>query len=120
MYYIILQRLCLEAVLDIFYFPLWWYTKGFKKAVEAAMLWIKRGAARLTPGLWLKNIFVPMYGQHDFTGKVISFFMRSVQVIFRSVVLFIFTFGCFTLVAVWLVFPMVTLAALLTTIAHAT
>lgn len=119
MYYIILQRLCLEALLDIFYFPLWWYTKGFKKAVMAALLWVKLGNARLAPGLWLKNIFVPMYGQHDFTGKAISFFMRTVQVIFRSFVLFIFTLGCFVLVAVWLAFPMFTLAGLLTTLLNA-
>lgn len=116
MYYIIFQRLCLEAVADIFYFPLWWYTKGFKKAIDWAITWIKISNARLAPGLWLKNIFVPMYGQHDFTGKAISFFMRTVQIIFRTFVLIIFTFGCFVLVAVWLVFPMFTLAGLLTTL----
>ncbi len=34
--------------------------------------------------IWIKNLFKPMYGQNDIAGKIISFFMRIFQIIFRS------------------------------------
>lgn len=116
MYYIILQRLALEAFLDLLYFPLWWYTCGLKHAALACLEWLKVGNARLAPGLWLKNILVPMYGQYDLTGKMVSFVMRLIQVIFRSIVLFFFAIGCGLLLAVWILLPLLTIAMLLTSL----
>ncbi|OGH68441.1 MAG: hypothetical protein A3I29_02060 [Candidatus Magasanikbacteria bacterium RIFCSPLOWO2_02_FULL_44_11] len=105
MYLFIVQRLCLEALLDILYFPVWWYSRGFIWVTQSALDWCRIGKRRLAPGLWLQNIFVPMYGQYDFTGKVISFFMRLIQIVVRSVILGLFCFGCLMVVAIWLIWP---------------
>lgn len=89
MYALILQRLLAEAIFDVIYFPVWWYAGGAKHALFWCLEFFKTGNQTLAPGLWLKNIFVPMYGQYDFQGRLISFFMRSANVFGRSLVLLI-------------------------------
>ena len=104
---LILQRLGLEAVLDIVYFPLWWYSGGLKHAILWCIGVLKNGNNTLAPGLWLKNIAVPMFGQYDWQGRLISFFMSLVQVIFRGLALVVWFAVCCVLVMAWLVFPLV-------------
>lgn len=104
---IIFQRLLLEAVLDIVYFPLWWYSAGLARAARRGGERFRQGNSRLAPGLWLKNIFVPMYGQFDWQGRIISFFMRLAQVIGRSVALGVWGVVCFMLWLAWLAWPVV-------------
>ncbi len=105
MFIIIFQRLLLEAVLDVLYFPVWWYTKGMGHAILWSVNILKNGNASLAPGLWLKNIFTPMFGQNDWQGRIISFFMRSVNVIGRSIALFVWLLFCIILFIVWLILP---------------
>lgn len=107
MYFIIWQRLAVEATLDIILFPVWWYSRGTARAFLRAVEIFKNGNARLAPGLWLKNIFVPMFGQYDWQGRVISFFMRFFQVLARSLALLVWLLFCFVIFLVWLVFPVV-------------
>ncbi|MSU75754.1 MAG: hypothetical protein EXS55_04555 [Candidatus Magasanikbacteria bacterium] len=107
MYLLIAQRLAFEALLDIIYFPLWWYTGGLKHALLWCVGVLKRGNQSLAPGLWLKNIFVPMYGQYDWQGKIISFFMRLAQVVFRTSALLVWLGFCCVLFMAWMVFPIV-------------
>jgi len=105
MYALIFQRLLLEGFLDIFYFPLWWYTKGLTHAGGWCFDLLKFGNQRLAPGLWLANIFVPMFGQFDFQGRIISFLMRSTQIIFRTTTLTFWLIFCFILFAIWIALP---------------
>ncbi len=59
--------------------------------------------------IWLKNLFVPMFGQTDFAGRAISFFLRIFQIIFKGLALL----GIIILVLVfyifWLVLPILIL-----------
>lgn len=43
------------------------------------------GNRNLAVTLWIKNWFVPMFGQHDWQGRIISVFIRTVQIIIRSI-----------------------------------
>jgi hypothetical protein len=113
MYWILFERLFLEALLDVVYFPLWWYTHGLMYASKSCLAWLERANMRLAPGLWLKNIFVPMYGQRDFTGKVISFVIRFFQVIVRSLVLGLFAVGCIFGVSLWVTLPFIVVLGLI-------
>ena len=104
---LILQRLILDILLDIIYFPVWWYTGGIKFVLLKCWDLIKVGNGRLAPGLWLKNIFVPMFGQWDWEGRIISFFMRLIQVIGRGIAL-LFWLGFVGLIfCFWLVLPVI-------------
>lgn len=70
---------------DIVAFPVWWYTKGIAYAAQKLVYSARRQAANFAVGLWIKNLFVPMYGQYDWQGRIISFVVRLVQIIVRSI-----------------------------------
>jgi hypothetical protein len=107
MFIIIFQRIVLEAFLDLLYFPLWWYTGGIKFALSRIKDFFMTGNAFLAPGIWLANIFVPMFGQYDWQGRIISFFMRLVQVIFRSLALAVWGAFCVVLFWIWIFLPVI-------------
>lgn len=106
MWVLVLQRMLLELILDILYFPFWWYTAGAKKALIGCFHWWQDANINLAPGLWLKNIFVPMFGQRDWQGRLMSFFIRFFNVIFRTIGLLIWTVVILVIFALWLVFPL--------------
>ncbi len=55
--------------------------------------------------IWLKNIFRPMYGQHDWQGRIISVFIRLIQVIVRGIIMFVWIIFSFILFLVWIFLP---------------
>lgn len=105
MYVAAFQKIIFEALADIFYFPIWWFSFGAVKSAERSYELFKEGNMRLAPGIWLTNIFVPMFGQYDWQGRIVSFFMRVVQIIFRSIALMVWAFACLALFIVWLLLP---------------
>lgn len=106
MYFLIFEQIIAEAALDILYFPVWWYSAGAWRAAKNGWHYFLLGNARLAPGLWLKNLLVPMYGQYDWEGRIISFFMRLVQVIGRSLALFGWLLAVLAAVIAWLLLPL--------------
>lgn len=105
MFLLVLPKLILDTFLDLLYFPLWWYTGGALASLKWCWRLVVSGNNHFAPGLWLSNIFVPMYGQHDIEGKIISFFMRLVQVLVRSLALFVWVLVCLILFLIWLSLP---------------
>ena len=93
------------AILDLFYFPVWWYTVGTKHAIVWCAQLFMTGNTTLAPGLWFKNIFVPMFGQYDIQGRIISFLMRLIQVIARTIALIGWMIICLVLFIAWLALP---------------
>ena len=112
MWILVLQRIALEAVLDIFYFPFWWYTRGALRSIRWCLDLFASGNAYLAPMLWLKNIFVPMYGQYDWQGRIISFLMRLAQIFFRSFALALWLLFSFILFIIWLLLPLAVIAGI--------
>lgn len=70
---------------SVAWFPVWWYTKGF--ALVRAKAWASLRYRSQSYGfrIWIRNFFVPMYGQYDITGKLVSVFMRFIVLIGRSI-----------------------------------
>lgn len=116
MWLVILQRLVLDFLLHLIYFPLWWYTGGMWHAARFCYGLYQTGNANLAPGVWLKNLFVPMFGQYDLQGRLVSFFMRLVNVIFRSLFLFIWLIVVVLLFFIWPVFPVAVIYMMLQSI----
>lgn len=104
-------QVCLRFFANILFFPLWWYSKGFVRFVARIINFWKNKQRQLGVAVWLKNIFVPMYGQHDFAGRIISFFIRLVQIIGRSFVLLFFVIIGIGLILFWLALPVLLIAA---------
>lgn len=104
---LILQRILLDFVLHVFLFPLWWYTGGAKKVLLGCVGMIQHANRQFAPGLWAKNLFVPMFGQRDWQGRIMSFFMRLMNIIFRSILLSIWTVMVFFIFLIWIFVPFV-------------
>ncbi|MDP2708720.1 MAG: hypothetical protein Q8O93_01535 [bacterium] len=94
-----------ELAWDILYFPAWWYSRGLLNLLAGLYDFLADKQKSLALLVWLKNIFRPMYGQYDWQGMLISFFMRLVQIIFRSVILLFWLMLCLAVVIFWLVLP---------------
>ncbi|MBN2854453.1 hypothetical protein JXK06_02905, partial [Patescibacteria group bacterium] len=91
----------LEFLAKILYFPLWWYGVGLIKKIKSLFYFLKSKERELGLGVWAKNILVPMYGQRDFAGRAISFFIRLVQVIFRTIILLIWFICALLMLIIW-------------------
>ena len=57
--------------------------------------------------VWVKNFWKPMYGQHDWQGRLISIFMRLVQIIFRSIVMLFWMIVAGLLLVAWVIIPLI-------------
>ncbi len=99
-------KILIQFAWDLLYFPLWWYTRG----LFAVVLWVGHFLHRrmLSTGLlvWLKNLFTPMFGQHDIAGKLISFFVRLIQIGVRSVIMSFWLVYAFCALLLWIFAPL--------------
>lgn len=93
--------------------PIFWYTRGVIDAAKYCGRLIVRRWMALGVGVWIVNIFVPMYGQHDLAGKLISFGMRVIQIFFRGMIMIIWTVFVLALFAAYLVVPIFIVITLL-------
>ncbi|MFH1193527.1 MAG: hypothetical protein V1661_00865 [bacterium] len=101
----ILKLLFIDTILDVLYFPLWWYSRGAVLAFKWVLKEIGETENFLAVHIWVANLFRPMYGQSDIGGKIISFFMRLFQIIFRSIAFLGFSGFYFALFLVYLLLP---------------
>jgi hypothetical protein len=90
---------------DIFFFPFWWYSFGLVKIAKKLVDFLIDRQKSLALFVWVKNIFVPMYGQRDIQGFIISFFIRLVQIIFRGLSLAFWIILSLLVFWVWILFP---------------
>lgn len=102
-------QIVLGLARDLALFPLWWYTRGFLELAKTVNSFWADSLRGLNLVVWLKNIFVPMYGQRDLTGILISIGMRIVQIIFRSLWFAILLVLGVAVMLAWLALPLVIL-----------
>lgn len=105
-----LIRLFLSETLgSIVRFPFWWYTEGL---IEAAR-WCARGLRYRWESagivVWMRNFFVPMYGQYDIAGRLVSVVMRFFVLIGRLIGLVLEAVGYALLLTTWVVLPVASL-----------
>jgi hypothetical protein len=98
-------KISLITLKDIFYFPIWWYSRGlagFSRGLAASLADKEKDLAFF---IWLRNIFTPMYAQSDFWGRLISFLMRVVQIMYKMGVLLAWMAVLVILFIGWIVLP---------------
>lgn len=93
------------ALADVLMFPVWWYTDGLLRAGRSAWNFFTGTAQSLMIDVWLKNIFVPMFGRYDWQSRLISFVVRVAQVIARSVALLACAVFLLAAMVIYLVLP---------------
>lgn len=100
-----IKLIIIDLIGEILYFPVWWYSHGLFKTVIYVFNSIKSTSRNLALGLMIKNLFKPMFAQYDRTGRIISFFMRLLLLVARSV-FFIFTsIFYFLFLVFWIILP---------------
>ncbi len=107
------RYILLDTVKDIIAFPLWWYTQGFLWFASLLMTVVMETEHRLALRVLARNLFQPMYGQTDRIGRIISFFVRLVILIFRSLYWFFKSLVLLVILAFWLIAPIAVVARLL-------
>lgn len=103
----------LDLLGSIVWFPVWWYTKGFLKVASAARGALRFRVAQYGFRIWMRNFFVPMYGQHDLTGRIVSVVMRFIVLIGRAIGLVVEATIYVGGLLVWLAAPVVFILFLL-------
>jgi hypothetical protein len=106
------SQIILKILGEILYFPIWWYSVGLIEFILKGWRFLLEREKSLGFRIWLKNIFVPMYGQYDWAGRIISFFIRLIQVIARGILLLFWLAMFIVLVSLWLVGPILLFIAL--------
>ena len=102
-----------KAAFKVAYFPLWWYGRGFANCIRGVFNWLRNQSQMIGAWVWLRNLFVPMYGQRDIAGRAISFVIRLVQIVFRGLATIVIFLVSLSAVIIWLVFPIAVLAAII-------
>ncbi len=96
-----IKYVAVDLVGGVVGFPLWWYGRGLVAWTQGVWDWFLGYRASLAVGVWVKNLFVPMYGTYDIGGRLISFFMRVSMIILKSVALL---FSAALLFAIWVIY----------------
>ena len=63
------------------------------------------GLQELGLPVWIKNLFKPMFGQQDWQGRIISFFMRLAQIIIRFIIWLFWIIFSVAVFVIWIVVP---------------
>jgi hypothetical protein len=99
-----------DLLLDLVYFPAWWYTRGLKQTTLALFRFLQNRERGLGLFVWVKNIFKPMYAQVDFAGIAISFFIRVIQIIVRGIAMLFWLAIALVAFLFWLALPIITMS----------
>lgn len=106
------DNIFLDWLLEILYFPIWWYSVGLAMILAYAGRFLVHREQEVAYFVWLRNIFTPMYGQYDIVGRLVSFVVRLFQVTVRGLLLLVFCFMAAGLVIFWLTLPVITILAI--------
>ena len=92
-----------QTARDFVLLPFWWYSAGLLKMMQWFHESLRSVYAMLGLGVWMKNIFVPMYGDTSFVGRMISFGIRCVVIFIRGMGLLCFSILLLCLFLVYLI-----------------
>ncbi len=98
-------QIVLELFTDVLLFLVWWYSRGFFEMVIMLKDFLSEKEKSLAFLVWVKNIFRPMYGQYNIPGMIISFLVRTFQIIVRGTILLFWSILAAFFLCAWVVLP---------------
>ncbi len=99
------KSLAVDSVVAVLYFPIWWYTLGAFRVASYGVRTLHNAGRGFGVHVWFKNLFRPMFGQYDIAGRIISFFLRLVMILYYSIVLLFMAVLMTALFGFWLALP---------------
>lgn len=103
----IIKSIFLRGLASIVVFPFWWYSIGIKKRFLGFINGVVNLVRNLALKLMFTHLFKPMFGERSRSGRIISFFMRLILLIWRVFLFLLGTAGLLVLFILWLVLPIV-------------
>jgi len=94
-----------DEIKTVLYFPIWWYSRGFLEMLRRAKGFIIDIEQTLGFWIWVKNLFVPMFGQRDLAGRAISLVLRLFQILIKGLALIFVIVIVIVIVLIWLLAP---------------
>lgn len=101
----LLKFILIDIFLDALYAPVWWYSAGLVGTLRKLYRATQEGAQIIGITIWAKSLFRPMYGEYSWQGRIISFFMRIVVLIFMTLQMVVWLGILLVLLLVWLALP---------------
>lgn len=98
-------QLLAEELISVPAWLIWWYGEGFVGVAKYLVRTISFRASSYALAIWMRDLFVPMYGQVDWTGRLVSLLMRIVVISYRSIALFVEAIMNVMLALLWLTIP---------------
>lgn len=92
---------------DLLRFPAWWYGEGLRDALLRVISFVRGYARSLGLMVWVKNIFTPMFGRYDWQSRLISVFMRIMNIVFRGFAVALVTVLAIIVFVLYLILPLV-------------
>ena len=86
---------------------IWWYSAGLLNLVHQIRDQVKSFSRSLYLPTLTKYLFVPMYGYTDIWSRLISFFVRLVQLVIIIIMTALYIILQCVLLVVWLCAPVV-------------
>ena len=90
---------------EFFIAPVWWYSRGLLNILRWAGRKLSDHEEKLGLKLWARNLFVPMYAQTDWQGRLISFFMRSIFLFIKTLIMLFWLLWYVGVIIIWLGAP---------------
>jgi hypothetical protein len=94
-----------DLLFDAVYWPIWWYTTGTIESIYRLSDSIAAGNQRLGLTIWIKNIFVPMFGDETWQGRLVSILMRVAQIIVRGFLFVLWLIYSVIIFIGWFILP---------------
>lgn len=100
-----IKFVAIDLIGDLLYWPVWWFTAGAAKWAIFCLGKIKEAENYLGLRIWIANITTPMFAQYDWQGRLISFFIRLVIIIFKIVIFVIWVLIILISFLAWFILP---------------
>ena len=108
-----LRYFFVDFLVGIAAFPLWWYSRGLGYAISWARHSIRNFSAMIGFTVWTSNVFVPMYGDYAWSGRLISFVVRLLMILVLGMAIIAWSaFACLLFVFYLLALPAAVLGML--------
>jgi len=104
---ILFYSLATVPIMEIGRFVSWWYGAGRTQMLR----WVGREWRELEDHIhwkqWARALFVPMYGQNDWKGRIVSVVMRSVVLVYKTLWVGVWFLFHVLILATYILFPLV-------------
>lgn len=88
-----------------FNFWIWWYGVQLVYVFQTIYSFWSMSLANMNILPMMSNLFVPMYQDQSFTGKMISFVVRLLWVVFGGLLQFLITIPLLLILLIWILLP---------------